>query len=82
MAKGSEYAINPVANTSDNYNFEAVYFPLRSEERRATEKTKREMVTKRLVPEPESKLTNSNARCLWYAKAALLKTNGNSVCSV
>ena len=43
-----------MANMSDNYNFEDVYFPLRSEERRAIERTKREMITKRLVPEAKA----------------------------
>ena len=40
-----------MANMSDNYNFEDFYFPLRSEERRAIERTKRGMITNRLVPE-------------------------------
>ena len=39
-----------MSNMSNNCNFEDVYFPLRSEERQAIERIKREMITKRLVP--------------------------------
>ncbi|OQV11649.1 putative Armadillo repeat-containing protein 4 [Hypsibius exemplaris] len=43
-----------MANMGDVYNFEDVYFPIRSEERKAIERTKQELLTKKLVPEAKA----------------------------
>lgn len=43
-----------MANMGDTYNFEDTYFPLRSEEQKAISRTKRELLTKKLVPEAKA----------------------------
>ncbi|XP_055341600.1 outer dynein arm-docking complex subunit 2-like isoform X2 [Paramacrobiotus metropolitanus] len=43
-----------MANMGDTYNFEDTFFPLRSEEDKAIHRTKRELLTKKLVPEAKA----------------------------
>jgi hypothetical protein len=40
----------------DSYNFEDGYFPVRSEEKKAIERTKRELLLKKIVPEAKAEV--------------------------